>query len=367
VSDARSPARDAPAPRSSRRRLVVGLLAITLAIGVAVAGTTAWLIDRRVREPRRGFDAAEVFVDIPPGAGAGAIGRRLVDAGIVADLWTFRAALWMTGRARDLKAGEYRFDRPLSTLDVIDRLARGDVHKRLLTFREGLDLAEMSRVFEEGGFGSAADFVRAASNPAAVAELDPDATDLEGYLFPETYALARGTSADELVRQMVSLFLRSWEARLAKDAAAAGLTPRQIVTLASLVEKETALAEERPLVAAVYRNRLRIGMGMQADPTVIYALQRAGRYDGNLTREDLQFDSPYNTYRYAGLPPGPIAAPGLASLEATVRPADVSYLYFVSRNDGSHVFAETLAEHNRNVREWQVEYFRRQRRSQGER
>ena len=140
-----------------------------------------------------------------------------------------------------------------------------------------------------------------------------------------------------------------------------GLTSRQAVTLASLVEKETAVDAERPVVAAVYFNRLKIGMGMQCDPTVIYALQKAGRYTGNLTRENLQFDSPYNTYRYAGLPPGPIANPGLASLKAAVAPAEVDYLYFVSRNDGSHVFARTLDEHNQNVRKFQVEYFRQQR------
>jgi len=133
------------------------------------------------------------------------------------------------------------------------------------------------------------------------------------------------------------------------------------VTLASLVEKETAKPEERPVVAAVYRNRLRIGMPMQADPTVIFALQRAGRWNGNLTRADLGFDSPYNTYRYPGLPPGPIAAPGRRALEAVVKPAAVDFLYFVSRNDGTHVFAATLAEHNRNVQEWQVRYFRERR------
>jgi UPF0755 protein len=137
------------------------------------------------------------------------------------------------------------------------------------------------------------------------------------------------------------------------------LNARQIVTLASLIEKETGKADERPIVAAVYRNRLKIGMGLQADPTVVYALQAAGRYDGNIRKTDLSFDSPYNTYRYLGLPPGPIAAPGRASLEAALKPASVPYLYFVSRNDGSHVFAQTLAEHNRNVREYQVLFFRR--------
>ena len=160
---------------------------------------------------------------------------------------------------------------------------------------------------------------------------------------------------------MVARFRQLFTAEMQQAAQALELTPRQAVTLASLVEKETAQPAERPIVAAVYLNRLKIGMGMQADPTVIYALQRAGRYDGNLRREDLSFDSPYNTYRYAGLPPGPIASPGLASLQAAVAPAAVDYLYFVSRNDGSHVFARTLAEHNENVRQYQVLYFREQR------
>jgi UPF0755 protein len=140
---------------------------------------------------------------------------------------------------------------------------------------------------------------------------------------------------------------------LRAEAAAAGLTPRQVVTLASLVEKETAVGAERPVVAAVYRNRLRIGMLLQCDPTVIYGMMRAGRWRGNITRSDLAMDSPYNTYRYPGLPPGPIASPGRASLEAALRPADVPYLYFVSRNDGTHVFSSSLAEHNRAVNQWQ--------------
>jgi UPF0755 protein len=145
---------------------------------------------------------------------------------------------------------------------------------------------------------------------------------------------------------------------LTKDRQAGTLSTRELVTLASLVEKETARAEERPVVAAVYRNRLAIGMGMQADPTVIYALRKRGKYDGNIRRVDLAIDSPYNTYRYRGLPPGPIAAPGRAALEAALAPADAKFLYFVSRNDGSHVFAETLRQHNANVQRFQVEYFR---------
>jgi UPF0755 protein len=158
---------------------------------------------------------------------------------------------------------------------------------------------------------------------------------------------------------MVDAFKHALSPDVQAQAKQRGLTVRQLVTLASLVEKETGTPSERPLVAAVYSNRLKINMGMQADPTVIYALQKAGQYRGNLSRDNLQFDSPYNTYKYAGLPPGPIAAPGRASIEAAAKPAAVGYLYFVSRNDGTHVFATTLDEHNRNVQTWQVEYFRK--------
>ena len=158
---------------------------------------------------------------------------------------------------------------------------------------------------------------------------------------------------------MVDRFLAIYTDQWRHAAEEQGLTMRQVVTLASLVEEETGTAEERPIVAAVYRNRLRIGMRLQADPTVVYALRQAGTYTGNIRRDDLALDSPYNTYRYAGLPPGPIAAPGAASLEAALTPSQVGYLYFVSRNDGTHAFASTLAEHNRNVREFQVLYFRR--------
>ena len=233
-------------------------LFFVVALLLVVAGAAAGVIYSRVHEAYRGFTASEQFVDIPQGTGAGAIGARLADAGIVRDPLTFRAALWLSGRARELKAGEYRFDRPITSLEVIDRLARGDVYKRLITFREGLTIPEMALVFEERGFGAAADFERAAKTGASqVTDLDPAAKTLEGYLFPETYALPRGTSAEELVSQMVGLFKRLYTDQMKAEAEAAGLTIRQVVTLASLVEKETARREERPLVAAVYRNRLK--------------------------------------------------------------------------------------------------------------
>jgi UPF0755 protein len=339
-----------------RLTIVLGLFIVIIALGAGIAAFTIW---ERIHAPHKGYEAAEQFVDIPARIGTAAIGRRLVDAGIVRDPFTFRAALWWSGRSRALQAGEYRFDAPLAAVDVVDRLVRGDVYARRITFPEGLTLQEMARVYETREFGTAANFLEATRDPSFIRDLDSAATDLEGYLFPDTYALPRGTPARRLVALMLERFRATFDDDLQREAREQALSTREVVTLASLVEKETARADERPLVAAVYRNRLKLGMGLQADPTVVYALQRAGRYTGNIRRDDLAIDSPYNTYRYAGLPPGPIASPGRASLEATLRPARVSYLYFVSRNDGSHVFATTLAEHNRNVRQFQILYFRR--------
>jgi UPF0755 protein len=331
----------------------VAVLLVILA-GAAVAGW--WYV--RIREPYRGYSGAEQFVEIPAGAGTKAIGDRLIAAGVIRDPMTYRIALWLSGNAKHLKAGEYRFDRPMTPETVIAKIAHGDVYVINLTFPEGLTIAEMARIFESHGFGPSSAFVEAANDATPIHALDPEAKDLEGYLFPETYALPRRTDAGRLVRMMVDRFTRVFTADLRQAAEARGLSVRQAVTLASIVEKETARRDERPVVAAVYANRLRIGMGLQCDPTVIYALLRAGRYGGNLHKDDLSFDSPYNTYRYRGLPPGPIAAPGKGSLEAALHPAETDFLYFVSRNDGSHEFARTLDEHNRNVQQFQVQYFR---------
>jgi len=336
------------------RRLILVVVALA-ALAAAVAG----FYYARLDEKYQGFEGSEQFVEIAPGSGSRAIGRALADAGVVRDEWTFRLAVAMTRTERALKAGEYRFAGPASAKDIARRLAQGAVYLRPVTFPEGLTIKEMARLFESRGLGTADAFVTAASDPSAIRQVDSEATDLEGYLFPETYNLPRRASAALLVSQMTARFLAVVDTQVRAEAAAQGRTIREVVTLASLVEKETAKPEERPIVAAVYLNRLRIGMGLQCDPTVIYALERAGKYDGNLTRENLRFDSPYNTYRYAGLPPGPIAAPGKAAIDAVLNPARVDYLYFVSRNDGSHVFATTLPEHNRNVKEWQKTFFQK--------
>jgi UPF0755 protein len=320
------------------------LLGVLLLVVIAAGAAGAWIY-LGVRRPFRGYPAAEQFVDIPPRLGTRAIGDRLVSAGVVRDHLTFRAALWMAGQSTRLKAGEYRFADPMTPVDVIDKLRRGDVFVVPVTFPEGLNVFEMSKIFEAKGFGPSRSFVDAGRSH-------------EGYLFPDTYKLSRRTDASRLVKVMTDAFEHALTPEIRAAAMERGLSERQLVTLASIVEKETGNPMERPLVASVYENRLRIGMALQCDPTVIYALELAGRYDGNIRRDDLNVDSPFNTYRYPGLPPGPIASPGRASLEAVAHPADSDYLYFVSRNDGSHVFAKTLAEHSKNVRRYQVEFFR---------
>jgi UPF0755 protein len=340
------------------KRLAILLFLLAL-VG---AGTAAWMYVR-VDRPYRGFAEPEVFVDLPQGVGVQGIATRLANAGVVPDTLTFRLAARLSGAERRLQAGEYRFADEASPSEIVGRLVRGDVAKKNVTFPEGLTIREMSAIFESSGLGTSGDFVKAASDGHLIAELDPEARTLEGFLFPDTYALSRRATADVAVQAMVARFDRAFDAGLRAASTSEGLSPREVVTLASIVEKETAASEERALVAAVYRNRLKIGMPLQCDPTVIYAVMRAGRWHGNLTKQDLQVDSPYNTYRHAGLPPGPIASPGRASLEAALHPADVPYLYFVSRNDGTHAFAATLAEHTRNVEKWQVQYFRDKRRA----
>jgi UPF0755 protein len=334
-------------------------IAILIVVLGVLAGGGACFMHGRLTTPYRGFQGNEVFVELPTGTTVSEIASRLSSAGVVSDPLTFRIAARLSGADRHLQAGEYRFAEPASAFQVVTRLAEGDVFTRPVTFPEGLTVKEMAGVFEKAGLGTSAAFERAAADVSLAASFDPGARSLEGYLFPSTYALGRQAGAAATVKAMVDAFDHAFDAELRAEAAARNLSLRAAVTLASLVEKETAQASERPIVAAVYHNRIARRMPLQCDPTVVYALMRAGTWTGNIRKQDLQIKSPFNTYLNPGLPPGPIASPGRASLEAAVRPADVPYLYFVSRNDGTHVFAETLAEHNRNVAEWQVKFFKR--------
>jgi len=353
-----------PGESSFARRIVRRGMVFVLVIVVAASGGAAYLAKQLYDGAEtlyRAYGEDAVIVDIRPGMSTSAIGQYLVAAGVVRDENTFRMAVWRSGRERGLQAGEYRFAGAISAMAVIDVLTQGQVYLRPITFPEGLTRRQMAELFGASDFGSAEAFLAASDRAELIAALDPEAQNLEGYLFPETYSLPRGATADDLVEAMVAQFETTFDQDLRQRATELELSVREVVTLASLSQRETGLDEERSIVSAVYTNRLRRRMPLQCDPTVIYALELADLYDGNLTRENLRFDSPYNTYVYAGLPPGPIAAPGGADLRAALHPAEVAHLYFVSRNNGSHVFADTLRQHNRNVREYQVEYFRRRR------
>lgn len=334
------------------KRLSGTALALALAAAAAAAAWAWW----RLHEPYSGYADAEKVVEVRPGQGAGAILEQLADAGVLADARLARLYLVYVLGDPALIAGEYRFDRPLSTPQVLDKLVHGRVLAYPVTLIEGLTLDETADALARQGFGDAGRLRREMRRADLVADLDPEAEDLEGYLFPETYHFARGTPEPEVVATLVRTFRRRFHEAVEPLVAAGSV--REIVTLASIVEKEARLDEERALIAGVYAHRLRRGIALYADPTVIYALKRLGTWDGNLRRADLQLDSPYNTYIRPGLPPGPICSPSLASLVAAADPAETDYLYFVSRNDGSHAFASSLKEHNRNVERWQRQYWR---------
>jgi UPF0755 protein len=331
---------------SVRRFLRVGLLTLAGLLALRLA----WVLE--TRRPVRAPGAPAERLEVPQGTSVAEIGRLLQQRGFVRHPLLFRALVLVHGAGGSLKAGEYALDGPLSLEDVVDLLARGDVVRHEVTIPEGRNLVEIAAIV--GGRGLEPDeFLAAAQDASAIRDLDPEAADLEGYLFPDTYDVPRtAVPAAALVQRMVERFRDVLEPERPR-LAAAGLTVRQLVTLASLVELETARPEERPRIAAVFHNRLKRGMPLQTDPTVIYALRKAGRWDGNIRRKDLDLDSPYNTYRHPGLPPGPIGCPGREALRAVLEPAPVNDLYFVSRNDGTHQFSETLTEHNRAVDRYQ--------------
>jgi UPF0755 protein len=365
----------------SRGKWILALAAGALLVG---GGALAAWTARVLVEPFQGYAEEGATFRVEEGELAAGVLERLETRGILRDATVARAYLVYVLEDPPIKAGDYRFAGPLTARQVLAKLVAGEVETESVTLVEGLTREETAAALAAAGFGELEALLAATRDPSLVADLDPAAPDLEGYLFPDTYSFARGTAAEEVVAALVANFRRRYEAQVAplleggakkgegppagESAAAAGpeaaarRSLRAVVTLASVVEKEGKVAEELPLIAGVYANRLERGMALYADPTVIFALKRLGRWDGNLTRQHLQLDSPYNTYRHAGLPPGPICSPGLGALLAAARPAAVPFLYFVSRNDGTHVFAATLREHNRNVERWQREFWRDQRR-----
>ena len=316
------------------RRLAGAAVVVALAVGWA-----AW-------SPFKGFDQP-VLIDIPRGAPTRTIALMLEDRGVVRHRWLFLAA--RAARPRTvLKAGEYRFERPAGAVEILGRLARGDIHYYSLSIPEGSNMFDIAHIAEQAGLFPSSSFLAAASDPGQVRDLSPNARNLEGFLFPSTYRVTRHTTPDQLCRLMTDQFRAVWS-QLPRGDSKAGET----VILASLVEKETGVEHERPRVASVFHNRLSRLMPLQCDPTTIYAAVLEGRWRGKIHRSDLDSANPYNTYRHTGLPPGPIANPGRASLEAVLRPEKSPYLFFVAKPGvREHQFSATLAEHQKAVQEY---------------
>lgn len=335
-----------------RRRTLSRLALAAGLVAAAAAGLAAWLLLRAFSAAAPGPGGMDrVVFEVGRGTSVRAVAGDLAARGIIRSPWPFLAGYRLFRPGRSIKAGEYEFAFPLSPRDALETLIEGRVLLHAFTVPEGLTGREVDALVRGLDFLGPGSFAAAFRDPAPIADWDPRAPDLEGYLFPETYRLPRGATPAELAGVMVAGFRRVFDEGARRRAAAIGLSVREVVTLASLIEEETALVEERPLVAAVFRNRLERGMKLDCDPTIIYALARDGRYRGRLLWKDLAYPSPYNTYLHAGLPPGPICSPGRSSLEAALRPAEADYLYFVAKEGGGHRFSRTMQEHAAAVRE----------------
>ena len=339
---------------SGLKRTVARVLAVSVALAALLAALAAVLVRRELGRPYAGWSGSHVDVELDPGLSASEMLERLGQAGVLRRPELLRRWVELFGGAESLHAGEYRFDEPISPLGVLERLESGVVLLHPVTVPEGLVNAEIASRFVEAGFGPADALLAAFADPSPVRDLDPGADSLEGYLFPETYRFARGAEPSSIAGALVERFREAVGPTYARRAESVGLTLREAVTLASLIERETSVPGERGRISRVFHNRLARGMRLQCDPTVLYALHRAGRRVKALSYRDLEFDSPWNTYRVTGLPPGPIANPGLASLEAAVSPAAGEELYFVAAPGGGHRFSSTLEQHLQAVADWRT-------------
>lgn len=323
--------------RSGFRRLLAWTAA---GFTVATLGAAHYFVRM---DKYRGF-TPPVYVDIPRGTPTLRIGEMLAGAGVVRTPLVFALARLTRPRAV-LQAGEYEFTAAAAPAEVFARIARGDVYLVDFLVTEGSDIFDIAQLAERAGFGTAEEFLRVARSPELIRDLDPKAPSLEGYLFPSTYRFPRRTTAEEICRAMTREFRRVWESLGTKA------DPHETVTLASLVETEAVVDEERARIAGVYRNRLRAGMKLDCDPTVKYAARLSNQWKGSILKSDLERKHPYNTYLRPGLPPGPVANPGLKSLKAALEPAQTDALYFVARpgNGGGHVFSRDYSDHQRAV------------------
>jgi UPF0755 protein len=324
-----------------RSLVILGLLAIT----VAALGSW-WLL-----APAAALAEGPRTVEIPPHLGVREVAYHLEESGLIRSPLAFVALATVTGSARKLKAGEYEIPRDASPLTILTLLESGRVVQHPILLPEGGTVAELARTLEGERLATAADVMRVARDPAFLQRLGVEAPSVEGYLFPDTYQFVRGMTAEEILTRMVQRLRTKLTPEIVAQAQGRGLTIHRLLTLASIVEREAVVRDEMPLISAVFWNRLNRDMPLQADPTVQYAVGKERRA---LTRGDLQADDPFNTYRRSGLPPGPIASPGLAAIDATLKPAAVDYLYFVSMDDRRHFFSTTVDAHNAAVARYRL-------------
>jgi len=305
-----------------------------------------------LRTPSNSREYKEILIQ--PGSSYRAAATLLEDRGIITNKEYFILLGRLMGVDKSIRAGFYSLNTAMRPMQVLDIIGSGRIIEYQVVFPEGHTILKAAEILDNAGLVNKYDFLKLATDPEYVRNLGLDAGTLEGYLFPATYYFPKGISADGIIRRLVSKYKEVMNDDLKARAAQLGMTEHQVVTLASLIEREAMIDSERQLISAVFHNRLRRRMPLQCDPTVIYALQRKGIWDGNIKRSDLRIKDPYNTYVHPGLPPGPIANPGKPSIIAALYPADVDYIFFVSRGDGTHYFSTNLADHNRAVREYQV-------------
>ena len=295
-------------------------------------------------------EKGQKLIDIPQGANLRTVAQLLADERLIKNPTYFIIVGKLTGVEREIKPGEYEVYSDMRPLQILDLLKRGDLYRHDLVIPEGYTVKQIAELLEEKQLADSKTFIGLSRDSEFIRSLEIQSKSLEGYLFPSTYYIAKRTPPEDIIRMMVRAFQHAYTREFQKRARELHLTQDQVVTLASMIERETSSDEERQKISAVFHNRLRRHMPLQSDPTVIYALPD---FDGNLKRVHLKIASPYNTYRWPGLPPGPIANPGEAALYATLYPDPVDYLFFVSRNDGTHYFSNSIQEHNRAVAKYQ--------------
>jgi len=337
----------------------MGLLAMLLVVG-GIFAMLAWRQVDQFRQTPFGSNEEKV-VEVPPGASARAVVRTLARAGVLSDAeLASRYVRFLRRDPRPLKTGEYAFAGPLTPEEVLERISRGEVRLYRFTVPEGLRVDDVAEIVGASGLASAEDFLLLAHAAAQAHALGVPADDLEGYLFPDTYAFARGITARQILETMVRRAHEEYARADVRRSPEVTMDPFAVMTLASIIEKETGQPAERAHISCVFHNRLTRRIRLQTDPTVMYATYlRTGRWSKNISKADLRAPHPYNTYTTPGLPPGPVASPGAAAIQAALSPATCPDLFFVSRNDGTHVFCSDLACHERAVKQWQVEFFRR--------